>query len=358
MSSVMPGSVAAKKRPSGKMDAVQRCPAGAGYGAVNPHPRNHPGEGPSYAVQSPRQFICPPRAGCASTGARQAAGFGPYDHSSRPIAVGIGNGCTPGGRPGRDSSAGPSSRSGTNLERQRFTVLRAMPSSAAISLFVPPSAHHSTIFARSARYCAVFARRAQHVNSARSASDSTSTGLRRPGRRASVRPASRRVANRERHLRTVSVLTPKSAATAVFDAPSVQARMMRAPLRRTSRYCAVRPARQLSTFLSGQHDFDSTRAPRHHKNSLHTRSRHFWCITLGRIQDESRTAKGSACLSSLRVVGRYWRLRSSRFRRTVVALVQDADKPVTCHGSWVRNGPCIAHPRSKTIQIRVLTHAS
>ena len=133
-----------------------------------------------------------------------------------------------GGRAGRGSSLSPSSRNRINLDRQRFTVPCDTPSSAAISLFVPPSAHRSTILDLSARNCAVFARRAQRVRSARSASESTSSGLGRPGRGSSIRPATRRATNRERHLRTVSALTLRSVATRAFGTPAAHARTIRA----------------------------------------------------------------------------------------------------------------------------------
>ena len=69
-----------------------------------------------------------------------------------------------GGRPGRGSSASPSSRRAANRLRHLLTVAGSIRRSAAACLFVAPPAHASTIFARSASACAVLARRAHRVS--------------------------------------------------------------------------------------------------------------------------------------------------------------------------------------------------
>ena len=69
-----------------------------------------------------------------------------------------------GGRPGRGSSARPSSRSSMNLRRHRVTVPGVTRRSAATCLFGVPCAQASTILARSASACAVLARRAQRIS--------------------------------------------------------------------------------------------------------------------------------------------------------------------------------------------------
>jgi hypothetical protein len=133
-----------------------------------------------------------------------------------------------GGRPGRGSSARPSSRRAMNRARHRSTVDSSTPRPAAACLFVPPSAQRSTIFARSARYWAVFARRAHRASCARSASVKTSSALRRPAGAASSSPASRCAANWRRHFDTDLTATPSACAAAALDIPSAQAKMIRA----------------------------------------------------------------------------------------------------------------------------------
>ena len=71
---------------------------------------------------------------------------------------------TDGGRPGRSSSASPSSRLAKNRRRHLPTVSSWVPSLAATSRLASPSAHASTIFDRNARACDDFARRAQRVS--------------------------------------------------------------------------------------------------------------------------------------------------------------------------------------------------
>ena len=69
-----------------------------------------------------------------------------------------------GGRPGRGSSASPSSRCAANLPRHLLTVAGSTRRSAAACLFVAPSAHASTILARSASAWLVFARRTHRAS--------------------------------------------------------------------------------------------------------------------------------------------------------------------------------------------------
>ena len=73
----------------------------------------------------------------------------------------------------------------------------------------------------------------------------------RPGRGSSDSPATRRPANRDRHLRTVIGAHPRLAATA-RSTPSAQARTIRARSARRAD-TAPRPARQLRTLIIGQH---------------------------------------------------------------------------------------------------------
>ena len=86
---------------------------------------------------------------------------------------------------------------------------------AATSALDAPSAQASTILDRNASACAVFARRAQRVKLIPLGLGEHQLRLRRPGRSASIQPgpASAGPRNAERHLRTVSVETPKPAAT-------------------------------------------------------------------------------------------------------------------------------------------------
>ena len=118
-----------------------------------------------------------------------------------------------GGRPGRCSSASPSSRLRVNRPRHRATVCSVTRSSAATALLSLPSAQASTIRARSARACEDFARRAQRVSLSRSAPVRTSPAFGRPGRGLSASPAAPDSANRSRHFRTVSAVRPSPAAT-------------------------------------------------------------------------------------------------------------------------------------------------
>ena len=69
-----------------------------------------------------------------------------------------------GGRPGRGSSASPSSRCAANRRRHLLTVIGSTRSSAAACLFVAPSAQASTILARSASAWPVLARRTHRVS--------------------------------------------------------------------------------------------------------------------------------------------------------------------------------------------------
>jgi hypothetical protein len=82
------------------------------------------------------------------------------------------------GAPGRGSSVNPSSRCATNRERHLATVSRAIPNSAAISVFDPPRAHARMILERCANAWAVLRRRAHCSNITRSSSvNSTTTGF-------------------------------------------------------------------------------------------------------------------------------------------------------------------------------------
>jgi hypothetical protein len=78
------------------------------------------------------------------------------------------------GRPGRGSSARPSSRWRTNRPRHLVTVWGQMPSCSATAWLVLPSAQASTILQRSARAWELLARRAQRCRVWRSSSVSTS----------------------------------------------------------------------------------------------------------------------------------------------------------------------------------------
>ena len=69
-----------------------------------------------------------------------------------------------GGRPGRGSSASPSSRCAANRRRHLLTVAGSTRRSAAACLFAAPSAQASTILARSASAWLVLARRAHRVS--------------------------------------------------------------------------------------------------------------------------------------------------------------------------------------------------
>ena len=77
------------------------------------------------------------------------------------------------GRPGRDSSPNPSSRSAKNRARHFDTVFREVPTRCATSPIVPPAAHANTIRDRNANACEVFRRRDHPVNTDRSSSDNT-----------------------------------------------------------------------------------------------------------------------------------------------------------------------------------------
>jgi hypothetical protein len=113
----------------------------------------------------------------------------------------------------RDTSTNPASRALTNRPRQRVTVPGVTRNSTATSALDRPPAQASTIFERNASDCAVVARRDQRVNCSRSASVNTNCAFGRPGRRPSVSPSHRAWLNRLRHLPTVIVVTPSSAAT-------------------------------------------------------------------------------------------------------------------------------------------------
>ena len=133
-----------------------------------------------------------------------------------------------GGRPGRSSSVRPSRRSRTNRARHRFTVPAVTRRSAATCLFDAPRAQASTIFDRMARLCADVARRAHRVSCASSAAVRTRSAFGRPARSPSARPASRRSANRPRHLPAVTSVTPRSAATCLPEPPPAKASTIRA----------------------------------------------------------------------------------------------------------------------------------
>jgi hypothetical protein len=65
------------------------------------------------------------------------------------------------GRPGRGSSARPSSRSRTNRPRHLVTVCGQISSRSATALLVTPSAQANTILQRNASACVVLDRRDQ-----------------------------------------------------------------------------------------------------------------------------------------------------------------------------------------------------
>ena len=66
------------------------------------------------------------------------------------VAVTIRRGSTVRGRPGRSSSASPSSPASAYRDRHRFTVGRDTPTRSAISAFNIPSEANNTILARCA----------------------------------------------------------------------------------------------------------------------------------------------------------------------------------------------------------------
>ena len=159
-----------------------------------------------------------------------------------------------GGRPGRFSSASPSSRLRVNPPRHRATVCSVVRSSAATCLLSLPSAQASTILARSASTWDVFARRAHRVSWSRSASVRTSPAFGRPGLGPSVSPAGPDPVNRTRHFRTVSTERPSSAATPELPASeSAQASTTRA---RSARRLSPDTSRRPSSARSSS---DSTR---------------------------------------------------------------------------------------------------
>jgi hypothetical protein len=86
-------------------------------------------------------------------------------------------------------------------------------------VFDNPSAQASTIFARMANACALVARRDQRASCSRSTSVNVSCAFGRPGRGPSQSPSHRSRANRLRHLPTVIVVTPRSAATRSYTTP-------------------------------------------------------------------------------------------------------------------------------------------
>jgi hypothetical protein len=81
------------------------------------------------------------------------------------------------GRPGRGSSARPSSRSRTNRPRHLATVWGQMPSCSATATLVLPLAQASTIRARKATAWALVRRRAQRSRVCRSSWVSTNGAL-------------------------------------------------------------------------------------------------------------------------------------------------------------------------------------
>lgn len=84
------------------------------------------------------------------------------------------------GAPGRGSSTRPSSRGSRNRRRHLPTVCGQIPSSAATSWLVLPSAQPSTIRHRCANACDDFARRAHRCSVSRSSSDNTTSATGRP----------------------------------------------------------------------------------------------------------------------------------------------------------------------------------
>jgi hypothetical protein len=88
--------------------------------------------------------------------------------------------------PGRGSSASPSRRRATNRDRHLVTVGREMPSLAATSALLAPSAQASTIRQRSASAWPDVARRAHRCSVIRSSSESASSGSLGPRRRGGV----------------------------------------------------------------------------------------------------------------------------------------------------------------------------
>src|SRR4030081_3252891 len=81
------------------------------------------------------------------------------------------------GLPGRSSSANPSRRAATNLERHLLTVTGAHRSCPATSLLLKPSAHASTILQRNANAWADLARFDQRRSVAFSSSLNTNAAL-------------------------------------------------------------------------------------------------------------------------------------------------------------------------------------
>jgi hypothetical protein len=167
-----------------------------------------------------------------------------------------------GGRPGRGSSASPSSRRPVNRRRHRATVDSDTRRCPATSLLFRPSAQARTILARSASAWEVFARRAHRDSWSRSASVSTSPAFGLPGRAPSASPPSPCSANRARHFRTVSAESPRSAATTELPAPgSAHASTIRArPASRGDPDSSKRssPARSSSVSTKGAAGSDMT----------------------------------------------------------------------------------------------------
>jgi hypothetical protein len=77
------------------------------------------------------------------------------------------------GRPGRGSSVNPSKRCSANRDRHLAAIARLIPSRAAISVFLRPSAASNTIRDRCASACALVLRRVHASNRKRSASLNT-----------------------------------------------------------------------------------------------------------------------------------------------------------------------------------------
>jgi hypothetical protein len=77
------------------------------------------------------------------------------------------------GRPERGASANPAKRRSPKLRRHKPAVGNDTPSSAAIWVFVAPSAARSTIRARSACCCDTDGRRSNARNSRSSGSDNS-----------------------------------------------------------------------------------------------------------------------------------------------------------------------------------------
>lgn len=156
-----------------------------------------------------------------------------------------------GGRPGRGSSARPSSRRSMNRARHFATVCSHTPSRAATCLLSNPSAQPSTIRHRSASACAEDARRAHRSNWDRSASVRSSAAFGRPERARSTSPSARSAANRRRTELTVIGETPRSRATRAYTAPgSAHASTIRARVPNRDDSCDQATSRPRSLPLS------------------------------------------------------------------------------------------------------------